>query len=236
MTDRTMSPRNTSPTALITDHYEIRGCRACPNALIGVAATAATVAHVVKASGWSEALDRRLGGRPARVHEKFRAAIAGCPNACSEPQIRDFGVLGQVEPGRGEAECTQCEACVAACREEAVEVDDEPSVNHDLCVNCGACVAACPTGALIEERRGYRVTAGGNLGRHPRLADTVFPLTDDFGVKAAARVALEIMMLEEGERLGDLLRREGSTRLRSWAVALREAWRAELPELGGASR
>lgn len=216
-------PSSRRPRDLVTDHYEIRVCRGCPNALVDVEGTAGMIAHVVERSGWSDVLERRLNGRPARLHEKFRAAVAGCPNACSEPQIRDFGVLGQAAPERREAGCTQCGACVVACREAAVLVEEEPHIRDDRCVNCGACAAACPTGALCVGRRGYRVMGGGNLGRHPRFADTIFALTDEVGVKAAARVGIEFLVDHEGERLGDVLRRETPRRFRTWAESLRRA-------------
>ena len=108
-----------------------------------------------------------------KYHHSFRVAISDCPNACSQPQIKDIGILGACIPGVTDTECTLCGACVEACRENAITLDegqDKPEIDFEQCVMCGKCVDACPTGTLSEGQKGYRVQLGGKLGRHPRLA------------------------------------------------------------------
>jgi len=107
-----------------------------------------------------------------KFHHEFRASLADCPNACSQPQIKDVGIIGAVSVRLGDAQCTACGACVDICREAVFSLGDQgpPRLDMGKCVACGQCVKACPTGTLVAGRTGYRVLLGGKLGRHPRLA------------------------------------------------------------------
>ena len=108
-----------------------------------------------------------------KFHHEFRITAADCPNACSQPQIKDVGIIGAVLPRVTDEACTLCGSCVTACREKAVVLDGEgpaPAIDFDSCVMCGQCITACPTGTIDEDQKGYRVMLGGRLGRHPRLA------------------------------------------------------------------
>ena len=106
-----------------------------------------------------------------KFHHEFRVTLADCPNACSQPQIKDIGIIGACTPRIGSEPCSQCEACVEACKEQAIALnDDGPQIDFAACLQCGKCMQVCPTGTLEEGRKGYRVQLGGKLGRHPRLA------------------------------------------------------------------
>ncbi len=108
-----------------------------------------------------------------KFHHEFRVSIADCPNACSQPQIKDVGILGAASPVIGQADCTACGGCADVCKEAAIIFADSgevSAIDAGRCVHCGACMAACPTGTLQTGNRGYRVLIGGKLGRHPRLA------------------------------------------------------------------
>lgn len=108
-----------------------------------------------------------------KFHHEFRVTLADCPNSCSQPQIKDIGIIGACTPAVTDETCTQCEACVDACREEAITlaVDNNcPKIDDTRCLHCGKCIPVCPTGTIIESRKAYRVQVGGKLGRHPRLA------------------------------------------------------------------
>lgn len=129
---------------------------------------------------------------PVRMHHEFRVSISDCPNACSRPQIVNFGVMGACRPMVSEELCTQCQACLDACAEHAISFTDEsetPIIDMEKCLACGKCIKACPTGTLAEEARGYRVLVDGKLGRHPRLgrelegifsAEEVLALVDQY--------------------------------------------------------
>ena len=106
-----------------------------------------------------------------KFHHEFRVTLADCPNACSQPQIKDIGIIGATLPEVTDEACTLCEACIEACRENAIKLDDlSPKIDFELCLKCGKCVAVCPTGTLAAACSGYRVQLGGKLGRHPKLA------------------------------------------------------------------
>ncbi len=108
-----------------------------------------------------------------KFHHEFRISIADCPNACSQPQIKDVGIIAAATPVISDVPCSACGACAAVCKEAAVALSangDIDGIDAQRCVHCGACIAACPTGSLSLKEKGYRVLIGGKLGRHPRLA------------------------------------------------------------------
>jgi anaerobic sulfite reductase subunit C len=108
-----------------------------------------------------------------KFHHEFRIGIADCPNACSQPQIKDVGIIGATTPVFTEIPCTACGACSEACKEKAVilsETGKAEAIDGRRCVHCGDCINACPTGSISPGKKGYRVLIGGKLGRHPRLA------------------------------------------------------------------
>jgi len=108
-----------------------------------------------------------------KFHNEFRVALADCPNACSQPQIKDIGIIGACAPLLSEELCTLCNACTQACQEDAITIKKlvlKPEIDFGKCLACGKCMAVCPTGTIIVGEKGYRVQIGGKLGRHPRLA------------------------------------------------------------------
>ncbi|MBF0411214.1 MAG: 4Fe-4S dicluster domain-containing protein [Desulfamplus sp.] len=126
-----------------------------------------------------------------KYHHEFRLSCSDCPNCCSQPQIKDFGIIGAVLPAISDEPCSQCQACVNACPDSCISIPDncvtinkydeltligeksveeKPVIDFSSCLMCGKCIKVCPTGTICEERRGFRVQLGGRLGRHPRLA------------------------------------------------------------------
>jgi len=148
-----------------------------------------------------------------KYHHEFRLSVAECPNACSQPQIKDIGIIGACRPAVTDADCTLCGACVEACREEAVRLDEAggtPIIDFFRCLSCGKCIAACPTGTLDTGRKGFRVQLGGKLGRHPRLAlELPGTFTEDQVISIVSEcIALYKSRCKSGERFGELLREE----------------------------
>ena len=111
-------------------------------------------------------------GDQLKYHHEFRVSAAECPNACSQPQIRDLGIIGAVVPEITDQVCTGCASCVSACPDSAVTIDHDrgvPVISSAACLMCGRCITACPTGTIRAGQKGFRVQLGGRLGRHPRL-------------------------------------------------------------------
>jgi anaerobic sulfite reductase subunit C len=156
--------------------YQIEGCfgpGGCPNRAVEGDKLIERLEQTLKKAQLRAFLEEQVRG-PLKHHHEFRVAVADCPNACSQPQIRDAGILGAKEPGLTGEACTLCEACADVCREDAITLDDvkeRPVIDDHRCVRCGQCIEACPTGTLAVRCSGYRVMLGGKLGRHPRLAE-----------------------------------------------------------------
>ncbi|GAB6097063.1 hypothetical protein JCM14469_33170 [Desulfatiferula olefinivorans] len=147
---------------------------------------------------------------PLKFHHEFRVSVSFCPNACSQPQIRDIGIIGAQVPRTGQAECLKCLACTESCREQAVNLDSNgsgPTIDCSACLYCGACVRACPSGTLETHVQGYRVLLGGRLGRHPRLARELSGLYSEDQVITLARECLRYYKRESrgGRRFSALL-------------------------------
>ncbi len=108
-----------------------------------------------------------------KFHHEFRVTLADCPNACSQPQIKDIGIIGACSPQITAEACSQCDACVDACKEDAIMLNTDdvcPDIDDRKCLHCGKCFQVCPTGTIVEGAQGFRIQLGGKLGRHPRLA------------------------------------------------------------------
>jgi anaerobic sulfite reductase subunit C len=155
--------------------YRIEACfgpSGCPNRAVAGDQLMTRIETCLKKADLLGFLKQSVEG-DLKYHHEFRVSLADCPNACSQPQIKDIGIIGAAVPVSGDEDCTNCAACVEACSEEAVVLKKEeqsPLIDSRRCLNCGRCVAVCPSGAIQCSFRGFRVQLGGKLGRHPRLA------------------------------------------------------------------
>jgi dissimilatory sulfite reductase (desulfoviridin) alpha/beta subunit len=155
--------------------YQLDTCfgpSGCPNRAVVSDPLLARVEMVIKAADLLSFLKSRVPG-DLKFHHEFRVTLADCPNACSQPQIKDVGIIGAAVPETTNETCSQCKACVESCPEQAIALAAEshpPGIDTGRCLNCGQCIRACPTGTIAEAWRGFRVQLGGRLGRHPRLA------------------------------------------------------------------
>jgi anaerobic sulfite reductase subunit C len=148
---------------------------------------------------------------PLKLHHEFRISISDCPNCCSRPQIADIGILGACQPKLTDSDCTNCEACIAICREDALrlELDEGPVLTESRCVLCGQCANGCPSGTLIKGLQGYRIQLGGKLGRHPQLAQELGGIYTKEEVFQMVERCIDHYMhhCRRGERFGEVLNR-----------------------------
>ena len=155
--------------------YEVSTCfggDGCPNTANSCTRLAKEIETLFEKAGIRSFLKENVKG-DLKFHHEFRVTLSECPNACSRPQIVDIGIIGAVLPGTSDEPCTRCSACVDACDENAIVLDEEnetPLIDSDRCLMCAKCIKACPTGTINEKEKGFRVLLGGRLGRHPRLA------------------------------------------------------------------
>ncbi|MFH1154427.1 MAG: 4Fe-4S dicluster domain-containing protein [Pseudomonadota bacterium] len=190
------------------------GASGCPNRANSCDRLMEKAEVILKEAGILEFLKKTVG-EDLKFHHEFRVAAADCPNGCSQPQIKDVGILGAVVPGVGDAECTLCGACEKTCPEGAVTLDagaGKPVIDAKTCVLCGRCITACPTGCIEEERRGFRVQLGGRLGRHPRLAMELPGVWSEDQVLAILKNTIDFYKSapgsREGKRFSQVLTRE----------------------------
>lgn len=173
----TPEEKSASPYDIITCKAGISGCK---NSLMDTKNIAQEIEKILNKIGLGEYIKSKAKEK-ILYHMKFKAAIAGCPNSCSQPQIKDFGISGQARPAATKNTCTECMECVWICKEKgAVKiVNAKPIFDYILCVLCGDCAKVCPTEAIIIKKKGARVMANGKLGRHPKLADMLAELADE---------------------------------------------------------
>src|SRR3989338_11579 len=112
--------------------YQIKSCKGeevgCPFLIKAPRPISRQMADAMEELSFSQRLYEKIPGR-ILPHQTFKLAVAGCPNSCSMPQIKDFGVIAReqvaVDPG---AECTLCRKCLKACREEAITLKPDRTV------------------------------------------------------------------------------------------------------------
>jgi len=192
--------------------FQLEGCfgpNGCPNRAVAGDGLAQRLLALLEAENLLGFLKQSVGGQ-LRFHHELRIAVADCPNACSQPQIKDIGIIGACAPRLTTIECSGCEACVAACREAAVALQaaiPEPVVDMTRCLACGKCIAVCPTGTLAAGACGYRVLLGGKLGRHPRLAQELPGIFEAARVLDIVRdcIALYKRRSRNGQRFADII-------------------------------
>jgi len=191
----------------------------CPNRAYGGDDLIKRIEMLLKEEDLHGFLKKNVKG-DLKFHHEFRITFSDCPNACSQPQIKDIGIIGAVLPAITDEKCSLCEACVDSCAEGAVLIDKEkdvPVINFDLCLKCGKCIKVCPTGTIVSARNGFRVLLGGKLGRHPRLARELgYILNDDetFEIVKAC-ISLYKKKSTGGKRFAEIFNEEDFNELES---------------------
>jgi dissimilatory sulfite reductase (desulfoviridin) alpha/beta subunit len=155
--------------------YQLDACfgpSGCPNRAMPAEGLVEEIERHLKAAKLLAFLREQVGGR-LKFHHEFRVTVAECPNACSQPQIKDMGIIGAERPAVTPHPCSGCDACLDTCPDGAIRMDSEntvPFIDMGRCMACGKCSHVCPTGTIENQAQGYKILLGGKLGRHPRLA------------------------------------------------------------------
>jgi anaerobic sulfite reductase subunit C len=154
--------------------YQIDTCfgsMGCPNPANSCVDLAQKITSLLDDADLLNFLKKRVQG-DLKYHHEFRVTLAECPNACSQPQIKDIGIIGAVIPEVVEKTCTGCGVCVEVCIEKCITLDSNniPLIHRERCLKCGKCIHVCPSETIAAKQKGFRVQLGGKLGRHPRLA------------------------------------------------------------------
>lgn len=192
--------------------YQLDSCfgpNGCPHRANPDAVLIERIEAILKKADLLTFLKREVKG-DLKFHHEFRITLADCPNACSQPQIKDIGVIGACSPMVTGETCTACEACIEACPDNAIALNqrmETPVIDGSRCMHCGRCVQVCPSGTIAEGARGYKILLGGKLGRHPKLARQLPGLYDRTGVLEIIEACLEFYKQQSrnGRRFADLI-------------------------------
>ncbi len=152
----------------------LESCRAqlaqCPNTLLDTEPWRRAIEDWLEATNINERFRQRVNGEKVLFHHKLKISLAGCPNGCSRPQIADLAVVGAARPRFDPGPCTACGACVEACPDQAITLEEVALWDASRCLGCKACSQACAEEAVSLGPPFARLYLGGKLGRHPHLA------------------------------------------------------------------
>ncbi len=169
------------------------GAGGCPNRAMESEGLLAKLEKLLQQADLLDFLKEHVPG-DLKYHHEFRVTISDCPNACSQPQIKDIGIIGVSEPAITDEVCSLCGTCVEVCRDQAVRLDEAakvPVIDHQLCMQCGLCAKECPTGTIVDGKKGFRILLGGKLGRHPRLAEPLSGIYSEDEVLAIVKKCID---------------------------------------------
>jgi dissimilatory sulfite reductase (desulfoviridin) alpha/beta subunit len=188
------------------------GSSGCDNAVVASADLVSDLENLLEKADLLTFLRTHLGDR-LKLHHQLRVTVADCANCCSQPQIKDIGIIGQAQVRCDAEACTVCGECEIACEESAILLKDGVlvGIDEERCVHCGVCARVCPTDAISTAACTYRVVVGGKLGRHPQLARELTSGLDMAQVLTLVGVIVDFFKsnAKSGERLGALVNRVG---------------------------
>ena len=195
--------------------YQVKSCRGaeinCPFLITDSDILSDKLRNRLEELHFTEKLIDKIEGQ-ILPHQTMKLAVSGCPNSCSMPQIKDFGVHA-VEPVSVDphCKCIECMKCVETCREDAITVKNgNVTIDKEKCVHCGLCAKVCPTGTIKAEKKKYRVMIGGKVGRHPRFAMDLLLQADESTALKALDVCVDIILSSKTEhRFRTLIEQQG---------------------------
>jgi dissimilatory sulfite reductase (desulfoviridin) alpha/beta subunit len=195
--------------------YQLDACfgsGGCPNQIISTGIQS-SIENLLKKEDLLGFL-RKTVPRDLKFHHEFRITVSDCPNACSQPQIKDIGIIGAKMPCISNNKCIGCMECVDICKEDAITIYDSngPVIDFQKCVKCGQCIDVCPTRTLDTDKTGYRILIGGKLGRHPRLAEEIPGIFSEPEVIDVIRQCIRYYKAnsQNGERFAELVGRDNT--------------------------
>ena len=195
--------------------YQTKTCRGaevnCPFLIADSNVLADKIRNRLEELKFTEKLMNKIEGQ-ILPHHSLKIAVSGCPNSCSMPQIKDFGVHA-IEPVFVDpaSECIECMKCVETCREDAITIQNGVvSIDMEKCAHCGLCSKVCPSGSIKAGKKKYRVMIGGKVGRHPKFAIEILPQADESTTLKALDVCVEMILSSKTEhRFRALLEQHG---------------------------
>lgn len=190
-------------------------CRTCSNRCFSTGQVIKEINQLISERNLIKRVKSKLPS-PILYHHMLRISLSGCPNSCSQPQIKDVGIQAQRIAAVNKELCEGCGECVKSCPDKAIAVDKTADIDKSKCLNCGLCIKSCPVNAIEEVDLGFRVLAGGKLGRRPHLAGTLYPLV---GIDELVPIIAELLEVyleqgEFGEKFGSVINRVGLENLR----------------------
>ena len=185
------------------------GAGGCPNTIMDSQPLVEKIETILMEADLKHFLLNTVDG-PLKFHHEFRVTLAECPNACSQPQIKDVGIIAAASPEITDNPCTLCGACEEICEELAITLDmdqKKPVISRTACVSCGKCINACPASVLKINKNGFRILLGGKLGRHPVLAHELPGIFNQEEVLAILKKCLKFYKERSkgGRRFSELL-------------------------------
>ncbi len=195
-------------------HIELcNGNKGCPNSLINTSDLVEQLNKLSESENIEEFIRKKVKG-PIRQHNFFRIGLSNCPNACSQVQIKDIGIIAKVKIDVDSNKCTKCGNCTKVCFEGALKIKEKGiKFISENCIGCGMCVKVCNEEAINIVERGYAILAGGKLGRHPKLA---VEIADFVSLNEIVKICRKLIKYYKensifGERLGAIFQRKNLT-------------------------
>lgn len=194
----------------------IKFCRGtaggCPNSLVNGKPAIEAIESIVAEAGAAQQRKEQTGSH----HPGLRVALAACPNACTEPQTKDVGIIAIRIPTSVVSSCDGCGRCEMVCREDAIRVvNGRAQIVPERCVGCGQCISECPREAIGSGPVRFRILVGGRMGRHPRWAELLCVADGPDVVKVVRGFLDEVRRhAGSGERAANVAERIGVGTLR----------------------
>jgi Pyruvate/2-oxoacid:ferredoxin oxidoreductase delta subunit len=137
---------------------------------------------------------RNFRCRNQNIEVRELKLVSVCPNGCTAPESRDFGVAGVAKPMVTDGVCNECFTCVDTCRRRAILIrNGRPEIDVTRCDCCGQCVKLCPDDVLAYEDSGYKIWVGGHIGRIPQYGYVLFKMADKDTLFRALEVCVELI-------------------------------------------